>query len=205
MLQEIHSMKKRIIGCMCILMILSVSVMAEDKEKETTSFTNTGKNPVVIIKTNFGPIIVKLNAEKAPVSVKNFLMYVEESFYDSTLFHRVIQNFMIQGGGYSVNFVSKPTKLPIENEATNGLKNTRGTIAMARANKINSATCQFFINLKDNDFLDHRDATPKGYGYAVFGEVIMGMDVVDKIAAVPTGQGDVPTEKVIIETIVMNK
>jgi len=196
---------KKTLGFICVFLLLSITLMAEDKEKEAPSITNTEKHPVVIIKTNFGPIIVKLNAEKAPVTVKNFLSYVEDSFYDSTLFHRVIQNFMIQGGGYSVNFALKTTKLPIENEATNMLQNKRGTITMARTNEINSATTQFFINLKDNDFLDHRDTTTKGYGYAVFGEVIMGMDVVDKIAAVPTGPGDVPTEKVIIETIMLNK
>ncbi len=187
---------KKTFGFMCVLLLLSISLTAENNDK---------KNPMIIIKTNFGPIIVNLDEEKAPVTVKNFLSYIEESFYDSTLFHRVIQNFMIQGGGFSTNLVQKPTKLAIENEAANGLKNKRGTFAMARTNSINSATCQFFINLTDNDFLDHSDTTPKGYGYAVFGEVIMGMDVVDEIAAVPTGPGDVPTEKVIIETIMLNE
>ena len=196
---------KKTFGFMCIFLLLSISLTAENKEKEVSSITDTKKYPVVIIKTNFGPIIVKLDAERAPVTVKNFLSYIEESFYDSTLFHRVIQNFMIQGGGFSVNFAQKPTKLAIENEAVNGLKNKRGTIVMARTNEINSATSQFFINLKDNDFLNHKDTSPKGYGYAVFGEVIMGMDVVDKIAATPTGPGDVPTEKVIIETILLNE
>ena len=196
-------MKKKTLVFMSILMLFAISLKAE--EKETTSFANTEKHPVFIIKTNFGPIIVKLDADRAPVTVKNFMMYVEESFYDSTIFHRVIPDFMIQGGGFTVNFAEKPAKLPIENEAVNGLKNKRGTISMARKGAINSATCQFFINLKDNDFLDHSNTTPKGYGYAVFGEVIIGMDVVDKIAAVPTGPGDVPTKTVVIETIMLNK
>ena len=189
---------------MCSLMLLSFWVTAEEKN-EPESSTDENKHPVVIIKTNFGPIVVKLDAEKAPITVKTFLSYVKESFYDSTIFHRVIQNFMIQGGGFTVNFTQKPTKAAIKNEAANGLKNKRGTIAMARTNVINSATCQFFINHKDNDFLDHKDNTTKGYGYAVFGEVIMGMEVVDKIAAVPTGQQDVPLKTVIIETIMLNE
>ncbi|HDY90052.1 MAG TPA: peptidyl-prolyl cis-trans isomerase [bacterium] len=187
------------------IILQSFLVTAEEKNKPESS-AEESKHPVVIIKTNFGPIVVKLDAEKAPITVKNFLSYVKESYYDSTIFHRVIQNFMIQGGGFTVNFTEKPTKLAIKNEAANGLKNKRGTIAMARKNvNINSATCQFFINHKDNDFLDHKDNTLKGYGYAVFGEVIMGMEVVDIIAAVPTSPQDVPLKTVVIETIMLNE
>lgn len=141
-------------------------------------------NPKVIMKTTKGDITIELSLKKAPITVKNFLTYVDEGFYDGTIFHRVWKGFMIQGGGLTADFKEKPTKPPIKNEATNGLKNKRGTIAMARTEVIDSATCQFFINHVDNPFLDHKDNTPDGYGYAVFGKVIKGMDVVDAIANV---------------------
>ncbi|MFZ9886390.1 MAG: peptidylprolyl isomerase [Myxococcota bacterium] len=162
-------------------------------------------HPVVELKTNHGLITVELYEDKAPVSVKNFLSYVDDGFYDGTVFHRVIDGFMIQGGGLSTTMEKKATKAGIKNEATNGLKNTRGTLAMARTPVIDSATAQFFINVADNDFLNHRDVSQSGYGYAVFGKVIAGMDVVDKIKAVRTGScgaeapRDCPVAPVIIE------
>ena len=162
-------------------------------------------NPKVLMKTSKGDITLELFADKAPITVKNFLSYVDDHFYDGTIFHRVIKGFMIQGGGLTADFHSKPTKPSIKNEATNGLKNKRGTVAMARMPDINSATCQFFINHADNPFLDHRDNTPEGYGYAVFGKVIEGMDVVDAIANVKTmtkhGRRDVPRETITIISI----
>jgi len=163
------------------------------------------KNPVVVIQTNLGNITVELDAAKAPISVKNFLGYVDDGFYSGTIFHRVIKNFMIQGGGLTADMQRKQTKAPIRNEATNGLSNMRGTIAMARTSEVNSATSQFFINTVDNKGLDHRGMTPSDFGYAVFGKVIDGMDVVDKIAAVPTKPGDVPEQTVTIKAIVRKK
>ncbi len=164
------------------------------------------KNPVVVIQTNLGNITVELDPAKAPISVKNFLGYVDEGFYSGTIFHRVIKNFMIQGGGLTADMQGKDTKAPIRNEATNGLSNVRGTIAMARTPEVNSATSQFFINTVDNNqVLDHRGMTPKDFGYAVFGKVIDGMDVVDKIAATPTKPGDVPEQTVLIKAIVRKK
>ncbi len=158
-----------------------------------------GGNPVVVLETSKGVIEVELNAEKAPISVENFLQYVDAGFYDGTIFHRVIPDFMIQGGGMTPDMGQKKTRAPIHNEADNGLKNDRGTLAMARTSEIHSATGQFFINLKDNDFLNHGG---RDYGYAVFGKVSAGMDVVDAIAAVPTTthgmHGNVPSEPVTI-------
>src|SRR5512143_627461 len=138
-------------------------------------------NPKVLLKTSKGDITLELNAAKAPITVKNFLAYVNDKFYDGTIFHRVIPAFMVQGGGFDKDMKQKATKAPIKNEAGNGLKNDVGTIAMARTGVVDSATAQFFINVKANDFLDHRDDSQQGYGYAVFGKVIEGMDVVDKI------------------------
>ncbi len=178
------------------LALSCASVLAQDAAKPAEN-----KHPVVVINTNMGTIEMTLDAERAPISVKNFMSYVSESFYDGTIFHRVIPNFMIQGGGFTSSMTQKPTKPPIKNEAGNGLKNKRGTVAMARTNVVNSATCQFFINHVDNEFLDHTDETPRGFGYAVFGKVTAGMDVVDKIAAVATGAQDVPRQPVIILSI----
>ena len=153
-------------------------------------------------RTSFGTITVALDAEKAPVTVKNFLSYVRSGHYDGTVFHRVMGNFTIQGGGFTPELEEKPTQAPIRNEARNGLRNSRGTVAMARTTDPNSATSQFFINVVDNGMLDAKTASD---GYAVFGEVISGMDVVDKIKAAPTGQkagmGDVPTTPVVIESV----
>ena len=163
------------------------------------------KNPVVLMQTNLGMIKLELFAQEAPLSVKNFLDYTTSGFYDGTVFHRVIPNFMIQGGGFTADMTQKKANAPIKNEADNGLKNLRGTVAMARTMIIDSATAQFFINVKDNGFLNHSDKTMKGYGYAVFGKVIEGMEVVDKIATVRTGVlkrfPDVPLPPVVIESV----
>ena len=153
--------------------------------------------------TNKGIIDIELDADKAPETAENFLGYVKEGFYDGTIFHRVIDNFMIQGGGMEPGMMEKQTKAPIKNEADNGLKNDRGTIAMARTNDPHSATAQFFINVADNAFLNHQQPTMDGWGYCVFGKVVNGMDVVDAIKGVDTGSKgfhhDVPVEDVIIE------
>jgi cyclophilin family peptidyl-prolyl cis-trans isomerase len=162
-------------------------------------------NPKVIIETNMGNIELELYPDKAPVSVENFLSYVKDGFYAGTIFHRVIDGFMIQGGGFDKNMTKKQTKPSIANEADNGLKNNRGTIAYARTNIIDSATSQFFINLVDNDFLNFKNKTQQGYGYAVFGKVTKGMKVVDKIGKVKTGtqrgMNDVPNEQVVILSV----
>lgn len=159
-----------------------------------------GENPIVVMETSMGDIVIELDADKAPVSTDNFMTYVDEKFYNGLIFHRVISNFMIQGGGFTKDMVKKSGHPEIENEANNGLSNKRGTIAMARTSAINSATSQFFINVKDNASLDYRG--PNQFGYAVFGHVIEGMDVVDEIRSVQTatknGMGDVPTTAVVI-------
>ncbi|MCX7974978.1 MAG: peptidylprolyl isomerase [Candidatus Aminicenantes bacterium] len=172
-----------------------------------TAFLSSEKieNPKVLMKTSKGDIVIELFADKAPITVKNFLSYVDEKFYDGTIFHRVVKGFVIQGGGLTADFVTKKTKPPIKNEATNGLKNLKGTIAMARTSEVDSATCQFFINLVDNPFLDHKDKTPEGFGYAVFGRVVSGLEVVEAIGNVPTmtyrGYRDVPRETITIISI----
>ncbi len=157
----------------------------------------------VKLTTSLGAIVIQLDNAKAPVSAVNFADYVKQGFYNGTIFHRVIPGFMAQGGGFDTTFEQKPTNAPIKNEADNGLKNKRGTLAMARTNDPNSATAQFFINYKDNSFLDHTSPSPSGWGYAVFGEVIEGMDVVDEMAKQPTGNRgghqDVPKTDIVIE------
>ena len=161
------------------------------------------QNPTVALDTNHGRIVLELYADKAPKTVENFLGYVNAGFFDGTLFHRVIPGFMIQGGGFDRQQKQKPTRAPIENEADNRVGNERGTIAMARTGDPHSATAQFFINLKDNTFLNHTGKNPQGWGYTVFGKVTEGMDVVDKIAKVKTAPGKiseaVPAEAVVIE------
>ncbi|MFQ3649909.1 MAG: peptidylprolyl isomerase [Gemmataceae bacterium] len=157
-------------------------------------------NPVVEIKTNKGTIQVELFEKQAPITVKNFLQYVDDKHYDGTIFHRVISDFMIQGGGLTKDMKEKATRKPIKNESSNGLENKRGTIAMARTSVADSATSQFFINVKDNDFLDQKRARDR-VGYCVFGKVISGMDVVDKIKDVRTTRDDVPTETIEILSI----
>jgi cyclophilin family peptidyl-prolyl cis-trans isomerase len=174
---------------------------------QTIALPIDSKHPQVEIQTNLGNIIIQLESEKAPRSVANFMQYVNEGAYDQTIFHRVIKNFMIQGGGYSSDFTKTKSHAPIQNEADNGLKNLRGTIAMARTRDPHSATQQFFINNVDNSFLDHQSNSLSGWGYAVFGKVISGMEVVDKISALKTGHGgpfngDVPENTVMIYHVV---
>ncbi len=168
-----------------------------------TEKTMSTAQPKVKLITTLGEITIQLNTEKAPVSSANFLAYVKAGFYDGTIFHRVIPGFMAQGGGFDTSFKQKATQAPIINEADNGLTNTRGTLAMARTNDPNSATAQFFINYKDNTFLNHTGKNPSGWGYAVFGEVIEGMEVVDAMAKEPTGNHgghqDVPKKNIIID------
>ena len=167
--------------------------------------TDTAANPIVDVQTNQGKFAVELWADKAPKTVENFLHYVDEKFYDGTIFHRVIPGFMIQGGGFSEKMSPKPTAAPIANEAKADVKNVRGSIAMARTSDPHSATAQFFINTVDNDFLNFTAANSRGYGYAAFGQVIEGMDVVEKIEKVPTtrqgGHDDVPASAVIIQSV----
>jgi peptidyl-prolyl cis-trans isomerase A (cyclophilin A) len=190
-------MKKMLLG-ICLLTVLSgFNAFAAE---ETVL-------PVVEIKTSLGDIKLELYPEKAPLTVKNFLMYVKKKSYDGTIFHRVIPNFMIQGGGFDESLNKIKNESPVKNEADNGLANERGTIAMARTNAIHSATNQFFINLKNNTFLNHKGS--RNFGYCVFGKVIAGIDVIDKIAKVKTtrksGYSDVPEKAVIIKSIVVVK
>ncbi len=163
----------------------------------------------VRMQTNMGTIVLELDSEKAPATVENFVDYAKSGFYDGTVFHRVIPGFMIQGGGFEPGMNQKPTRASIKNEADNGLANDSGTIAMARTSDPNSATSQFFINAKDNDFLNHTSSSPQGWGYCVFGKVVEGMDVVQKIEKVATGSKgmhqDVPTEDVVIEKVTVDE
>ena len=181
---------------------------AKPSSGTTTPTATAPTNPVVVIKTNMGTIEVELDPVNAPITTRNFLSYVSKGHYDGTVFHRVISTFMIQGGGLTPDLNPKPADRPIKNEATNGLRNLRGTIAMARTGDPDSATCQFFINVVNNAGLDYRPG-PGGAGYAVFGKVVSGMDVVDKIRNVPTqvkgGMKDVPVDTVLIESIKLKK
>ena len=183
--------------------VAGCTALATDKKVESKT------NPIVEIKTSMGTIKAELFADKAPITVKNFLDYVKAKHYNGTIFHRVISNFMIQGGNFKEDFSKKSTGKAIKNEAHNKLENKRGTLAMARTFMVHSATDQFFINLKDNAFLNHRDKSSSGYGYCVFGKVISGMDVVDKIGKVTTGSRgryrDVPVTPVIIKEITIVK
>jgi peptidyl-prolyl cis-trans isomerase B (cyclophilin B) len=176
----------------CSLLIFTGSAIAEDI------------NPKVVFETSKGKIILELYPDNAPETVKNFLNYVDSKYYDGTIFHRVIPNFMIQGGGFTPDMQRKPTRDPIKNEADTGLKNDRGTISMARTGNPHSATAQFFINSKNNNFLNHKSKTQQGWGYAAFGKVIEGMKTVDAISAVKTkttgGFRDVPAEPVVIKS-----
>lgn len=169
------------------------------------STTDKGKHPMVKLYTNHGDITLELDAEKAPETVKNFLEYVNSGFYDGTVFHRIIDGFMIQGGGLDQSMNEKKTRAPIKNEAANGLKNDVYTIAMARTNDPHSASAQFFINVKDNGFLNYTSPDRSGYGYAVFGKVVEGKEVVDAISKVKTNRQDEPVEKVIITKAEMLK
>lgn len=189
-----------------IMLVLAVLAMAgvESTFAAEKGMTETTR-AIVIMETSEGMIKIELWPAKAPMTVKNFWRYADEGFYDGTIFHRVIDNFMIQGGGFAADMTKKPTHQPIKNEATAELKNDRGTIAMARTRDLHSGTSQFFINLKDNDFLNHYDETATGFGYAVFGKVIDGMDVVDRIAKVKTTTAgsfrDVPAKPVVIKHV----
>ena len=180
---------------MMLFLTSTLSFATENKMSDTQT--------KVKVTTTLGAFIIQLNTEKAPVSSANFLTYVNEGFYNGTIFHRVIPGFMAQGGGFDTSFKQKAVHAPIKNEANNGLVNSRGTLAMARTNDPNSATAQFFINYKDNSFLNHTSPTASGWGYAVFGEVIEGMDVVDAMAKQATGNRgghqDVPKKDIVIE------
>ena len=182
-----------------VLMLCAAALRAEEAPKQKDA------NPVVVIETNLGTIEAELYQDKAPVSVENFLGYVKDKFYDNTIFHRVWDGFMIQGGGYTADLKAKKTKDPIKNEAANGLKNEVGTLAMARLPQPHTAASEFFINIADNVFLNHKNKTEAGYGYAVFGKVTSGMDVVNKIKAVKVADKDgfekVPLEPVTIKSI----
>ncbi len=179
--------------------------LAAAKTEQLTDTKDSGdkmSNPIIKMETSKGTMMIELDAEKAPKSAANFVEYVKDGFYDGLIFHRVIPNFMVQGGGMNPDMSEKPNKMPIQNEANNGLKNDRGTLAMARTNDPHSATSQFFINLKDNDFLNHTSESPAGWGYAVFGKVTDGLETIDEIAKVQTGNkghhGDVPVEPITI-------
>ncbi len=184
---------------------VSLSVFAAPKAAPVAKKVEAPKNVTVILQTSHGEIEIELNSEKAPVSVANFLKYVDEGFYNGTIFHRVISNFMIQGGGFDEKMNQKKTHSPIKNEAANGLLNEIGTVAMARTSDPHSATAQFFINVNDNSFLNHTAPNEAGYGYAVFGKVTNGMHVVNRIKAVKTGTigmySDVPMDPVVIKSV----
>jgi len=206
-----HTASARAIGCSLATLLLAAAVVTGCNNKGTGSPARSAlpaeaKNPVVVMTTTKGTIEIELDQNKAPISVKNFLDYVDTGHYDGTIFHRVIKDFMIQCGGFTAAGLQKPTKPPIRNEASNGLKNLRGTVAMARTSVVDSATSQFFINQADNAFLDYKDSTPQGYGYAVFGKVVSGMDVVDAIASAPKANKggaftDRPVEDIVIQSI----
>ena len=187
-----------------LLMLVLMFVLTSAHADPAAEGTAASANPVVILDTTEGKITIELAAREAPVSVANFLDYVKAGFYNGTIFHRVIPNFMIQGGGFTADMGQKEAKATIKNEAGNGLKNLRGTVAMARRADPDSASSQFFINLTGNDFLDHQSESPSGYGYAVFGHVTAGMEVVDKIAATTTTSvgpmSDVPAQAIIINS-----
>lgn len=186
----------------CLLLWLA---LPQAQTPQTSQTATAAPNPVAVISTSLGDITVELFKDRAPVSVANFLRYATEGFYEGTIFHRVVRGLVIQGGGFDASLAEKPTRPPILNEATNGLRNLRGTLAMARTRALRSATSQFYINLSTNPEFDHKGFTPSDFGYAVFGRVISGMDVVDKIGAVPThtagGMDDVPVDPVIIKSV----
>ena len=201
---------KRFSFLLSVLLLTSTTVSGSPTQDESppkpaeAAAAPTG-NPQVVIETSMGTIVAELYADKAPATVKNFLAYTESGFYDGTIFHRVLPKFMVQTGGFDAELVKKPTQAPIPNEADNGLKNLRGTLAMARTNDPNSANSQVYINQVDNASLDHRAKNPRDWGYAVFGNVIEGMDVVDAIASVATGNRrhlqNVPLENVSIVSV----
>ena len=201
---------KHIILCALCLIFYS-SFAAADTTTKQTNPEETNKEvetTMVTLNTNLGKIELELDAEKAPKTVENFLSYAKEGFYNGTIFHRVIPNFMVQGGGFEPGLQQKPTKGAVVNEANNGLENVVGSIAMARTNDPHSSTAQFFINVKDNDFLNFSSETPSGWGYAVFGKVTSGMDVITKMTDAETGNNgmhqNVPVEDIIIESVTID-
>ncbi len=199
--------KRTLIGCLMLVCLVPLAVIGQEAEGQKTEGNNSKKkgNPMYILKTTAGDIKIELFEKEAPISAKNFAAYAEEGFYNGTIFHRVIDGFMIQGGGFSADMERKDTKDPIKNEGGNGLKNKKYTLAMARTSIPDSATSQFFINTSDNGFLD-RAQSQDGVGYAVFGRVVEGTEVVDKIGKVKTGvkarMQDVPLEPIVIEAVV---
>jgi cyclophilin family peptidyl-prolyl cis-trans isomerase len=193
-----------IVAALTLSLPFTLASHAQTPAPQSSSCAQKGTAPMKVkLTTSMGPIVIELDKAKAPISTENFIKYVESGHYNGTIFHRVIENFMVQGGGFTKDMQQKPTMAQIKNESTNGLKNDNYTVAMARTSVRDSATSQFFINVKDNDFLNYSGETPQGYGYAVFGKVVEGKDVVDKIKKVPTGNAgghqNVPTTPVIIE------
>jgi cyclophilin family peptidyl-prolyl cis-trans isomerase len=184
-----------------LALLLAASVLAQSAPLQPAN----PANPVVVVETSLGDIVIELRQDRAPASVENFLAYAKAGFYDGTIFHRVMRGFMIQGGSHTPDLEAKPTRAPIRNEAGNGLRNLRGTVAMARSSAVRSATSGFFINVEDNSMLNHKGLMPSDYGYAVFGRVLEGMDVVDKIVASkvrPVGEHEaVPVDAVVIKTV----
>jgi cyclophilin family peptidyl-prolyl cis-trans isomerase len=189
------------VATLAAAIVLPAAALAQSQPAGCTA---KGNDPMKVkLTTSMGPIVIELNKEKAPVSVENFVKYVQSGHYNGTIFHRVIDGFMIQGGGFTKDMNQKPTQAPIKNEGANGLKNENYTVAMARTGVRDSATSQFFINIKDNEFLNYSGENPQGWGYAVFGKVVEGKDTVDKIKKVATGNAgghqNVPTQAVVIE------
>ena len=193
-----------ILGCASTNSAIASQTQPNSTSNANTQETTMSNMPLVELETSMGNITIELNEEKAPKTVENFLNYVKSGHYDGTIFHRIIDGFMIQGGGMDAEMNEKATNAPVENEADNGLKNDAGTIAMARTQDPHSATSQFFVNVKDNDFLNHSGKNMQGWGYTVFGKVTSGMDVIEKMRGVPTGRfgmhADVPKEPVIINS-----
>jgi cyclophilin family peptidyl-prolyl cis-trans isomerase len=187
------------------LVLMALAALQTSPAAQTSAPQSGARNPIVVVETTAGAITIELFKEQAPVSVENFLRYAGEGFYAGTIFHRVVPGYVIQGGGFTEDLTEKRTRPPIQNEATNGLKNRRGTVAMARTRVLRSATSQFYINLADNPSLDHTGYSPDDFGYAVFGRVIEGMEVVDKIASSPTsdrgGMPNVPVTPVVIKGV----
>lgn len=202
----------RLLRCLALvgmIPLVSLTAQAASPSNSTSTQGNTpmSTNPRVKMSTNQGDFVISLNAEKAPKTVENFLAYVKDGFFDGTVFHRIIDGFMIQGGGFEPGLKQKPTKGNVDNEANNGLKNNKYTLAMARTSDPHSATAQFFINVANNDFLNHTAPTAQGWGYAVFGEVVEGKDVIDKMKGVPTANSgfhqNVPVTDVVITKAVV--
>jgi len=198
-----NPIRRTAVACAAMALTLPLLAAAQQPPKSCAASLKGNAPMKVKLTTSMGPITIQLDKEKAPVTVENFAKYVDSGHYAGTIFHRVIDGFMVQGGGFDKDMRQKPTNPPIKNEANNGLKNDKYTVAMARTPDPNSASAQFFINVKDNDFLNYTAPTAQGWGYAVFGKVVEGQDVVDKIKAVPTGNAgphqNVPVQPVVIE------